>query len=666
MEAPIPVMEISKKRPKMQSTNKYNIKKYILSLSKTDNNSVIFEAKMDADLITCYYELEYEFNNFPKLSELFSKYNNLDEVYQLLNDSFNKNEANISTKSNCIELSFLLDVSTNKQNEIKLYLDKKEINTSITFNKLNKKIDDIKAKQKSLEDKIEEIIKDINLIKDKQNNIEKEINLMKSIQSENTKTSKNLEDSYKKINNFTNKIFEKFEKIEKESSTYSEIEKKIEEINKRNDENKNIINNQKNILDELNNKISNCKNSLEEKSKNINEIKEKQIKMQKDIDSKKEKIESAIKLATSIKSENEKLSKKMEENEKKIQKLQMKLEKKRFKKGNKPTNYKLQKNISSDLFEKKNFYNQNSCIFNFYEDNNIYVVYGVKTFDLECYDIQNDKKFIIIKKLHKDSFYSCRHFFYKENIKDIIITSSLDRHVKVTNFKKEKSEVILDLNFDGNQKPINTVYFSNDYILVPLSDENEGSVQIYSMDSNMVVESEENCGFILGLTTYYWEKKGKNFIIVSNRKGIFSFIIDNFYRFQEYSPSENNEIMDENGFSEACIIEDKDNLIIVGSSFNQGLYLWDFINGKLISKMDIKGINNICLWNNDFILASVNKSELCEFILIDANNKKIEKKIGGGIIDQFGCGIQLLRNLSKGNFLISFSNKGELKLYALE
>ena len=34
--------------------------------------------------------------------------------------------------------------------------------------------------------------------------------------------------------------------------------------------------------------------------------------------------------------------------------------------------------------------------------------------------------------------------------------------------------------------------------------------------------------------------------------------------------------------------------------------------------------------------------------------------------DQYGCGIQLLRKLSKDNFLISFSNKGELKLYILE
>jgi hypothetical protein len=657
MEAPpIPIMEVYSKRPNKLNSDEYIIKNYKLTLSKTDNNSVIFEAKLEADFVTGYYELEYQYMDFPKLSELFSKCNNFNEVYQLLIDNLNKykDEIKISAKNDCIELSFSLDASTNKKERVQIYMDRKQININILLNKLNSKIEEVQNNQKNLENTIENIINDMNLIRDRQNNIEKEINSIKSIQSK-YKTKNNVEsDDYKKIKAISDKIFENFEKIKNERISYSKIEQKVEELNKRNDENKNIINNQKNMIDELNNRVSNCKNTLEEKSK--------------------EKIESAINLILSIKNQNETLTKKMNDNEKKIKKLQMKLEKKVIKKdkGKRPNNYKLEKNISSDLFEKKNYDNKSACIFNYNEDDNIYVVYGVKTFDLECYDIQNDNKFIIIKKLHGDLFYSCRHFFNEERYQDLIITSSFDRHVKVTNFQKEKSEVILDLNLEENQKPINTAYFSHDYIIVPFSDDSEGSVQIYSMDPYLIEEFEDNSGFILGLTTYFCEKRDQNFILVSNRKGILSYIIDKFYLFQKYSPGYSskeimdNEIIDENGFSEAYVIEENDNLILVGPSFNQGLYFWDFISGDLISKMDIMGINNICLWNNDFILASVNKSELCEFILINAYNKKIDKKIGGGMTDQIGCGIQLLRNLSKGNFLISFSNKGELKLYTLE
>ena len=237
--------------------------------------------------------------------------------------------------------------------------------------------------------------------------------------------------------------------------------------------------------------------------------------------------------------------------------------------------------------------------------------------------------------------------------------------------KKEKSEIIIDIKIDKNEEPINTAYFMYDYILVPFSDDSEGIVQYYSMDSKLIGIFEDKFGFILSLTAYKCEKRNQNFVLISNKKGIISYLIEGSYIFQKYFPDDSSEeIKDENGFSEAYVIEnkdkDEDNLILVGPSFNQGLYFWDFNDGDLIYKMDIMGINNICLWNNDFILASINKSDLCEFILIDANNKRISKKIGDGMKDQYRCGIQLLRKLSKENFLISFSNKGELKLYSLE
>ena len=69
-----------------------------------------------------------------------------------------------------------------------------------------------------------------------------------------------------------------------------------------------------------------------------------------------------------------------------------------------PSHFKLKKTISSDLFNV-NFCNNRACIFTSLEDDKIYVAYGVLlSLDLECYDVLNDKKFIIIKKLHKESF----------------------------------------------------------------------------------------------------------------------------------------------------------------------------------------------------------------------------------------------------------------------
>lgn len=656
MEAPSPVMVTNLNRPKILLTQNYNIKNYILSISKTDNNSLIFKAKPNADLIICYYELEYEYKNFTKLSELFSKFNNSDEVYQFLIDNFKSNEKNLSIKNDCIEISFSL-ASTNENEKIKIYLDKKPVNPNINLNKLNSRIKVIEDNQSEIEKKIENIKNDINSIKDKQNAIEKEINLIKSIGKENKKTSENLESNYSKIK-------ENFEKIKH----LLEIEKKVEELNKYNDENKNNINSQKNILDELNNKVSNYKNCLEEKNRDINEIKNNQMEMKKDIDKKKEKMESIINLVSSIKIQNDILKKEMNDNSRKIHQLESKLEQKLIKKRDRPTNLKLKKIISSDLFEKKSCNNASACIFKSYEDNNIYIVYGIKTFDLECYDIEKNNKFILIKKLHDDCFYSCRHYFYKEKNQDLIITSSLDNHVKVTYFKKEKSEVILDLKFNENKMPINTAYINYEYIIIPFSDDSKGYTEIYAMDSSKIGEFGDYTGFVLGLTTYFDEKKNQNYVIISNRKGILSFLIDSLYLFQKYIPDDSlKKEKNENGFSEAIVFENNNKLILVGPSFYQGLYLWDFIYGDFIYKIDMgMGINNIYLWNNDFLFVSVINSKLYGFILIDANQKKIDIKIKMGKKEQCECGIQLLRILSKGNFLISFSNKGELKLHILK
>ena len=74
------------------------------------------------------------------------------------------------------------------------------------------------------------------------------------------------------------------------------------------------------------------------------------------------------------------------------------------------TNINLLKTISLGLF-KKNVYNNRANIFISCKDNNIYIAYGVTSLDLECYDVLNDNKFIIIKQLHNIPFDSCRYSY---------------------------------------------------------------------------------------------------------------------------------------------------------------------------------------------------------------------------------------------------------------
>ena len=322
------------------------------------------------------------------------------------------------------------------------------------------------------------------------------------------------------------------------------------------------------------------------------------------------------------------------------------------------------KTISSNIF-RTNFYNNRACIFTYREDNNVYIVYGVISLDLECYDVINNKKFILIPKLHKDAFDSCRYFYDKINNRNLILTSSFDTHVKVINFKKEDSEVIIDLSFESYVRPIiNTACFMNNKIVVPFANVESGIIEIYNMNSIRTGKIEK-CGFILGLSTYYWKKTKKYFILVANLYGIIAYNEDDLSLYKEFKPNLLDEIF--NGFDEGYIIEKNELLILISPCFYYGyLLFWDFVKGCLISKISIySGISDICIWDNDYIFASLNEFYRYQFILVNTKYNKIENKYSEKDKDSRLCGIKVHRNQSKGDFLITFNISGKLNLYTI-
>ena len=325
---------------------------------------------------------------------------------------------------------------------------------------------------------------------------------------------------------------------------------------------------------------------------------------------------------------------------------------------------KFYKTISDEIF-KRNYYNNRACIFNYCKDNKIYIVYGVKSLDLECYDVIKEKKSVLIKKLHKDSFDSCRHFYDKINNRDLIITSSFDEHVKVINFQKKDTEIIIDLNLESRViQIINTACLINNKIVVPFSNIENGIIELYNMNS-VKTGKIENCGFILGLSEYYWEKIKKYFILVANLEGIFVYNENDLSLYKKFIPTFQDK-KEFNGFDEGQIIEQNNLLILIGPCFYYGyLFFWDFSNGCLISKVTLdSGISDICIWDNNYIFASLNKCDKFGFVLINTKYNNIEVKF----IDKEPrlCGIKVLNNGNKHNFLITFNMSGKLNLYKIK
>lgn len=330
-----------------------------------------------------------------------------------------------------------------------------------------------------------------------------------------------------------------------------------------------------------------------------------------------------------------------------------------------PKNFKLYKTISSDLFNE-NFYNNRACIFNSFKDDNIYIVFGVTSLNLECYDFIKDKKYIIINNLHRKSFESCRHFFDKTNSRDLIITTSFDSHVKIINFMKENSDIIIDLFFASDfGLIINTAYFINNKIIVPISNKENGIIELYSMNSKLIGKIKD-AGFILGLSTFYWKKIKKYFIIIANMEGVFAYNESDLTLYKKFIPSFENYFI--KGICESIIIEKNNNIILISPCFYKNrLFFWDFKNGCLINKMKLdSGISDICLWDNEHIFASYNNFISPKFILINTKINKIEKKYIDNVHNDYRiCGIKVIRHKTKGNYIITSNMNGELNLYKI-
>ena len=330
-----------------------------------------------------------------------------------------------------------------------------------------------------------------------------------------------------------------------------------------------------------------------------------------------------------------------------------------------PNKFEFNKTISTEIF-KKNFYNNRTCIFVSHDDDNVYVAFGENSLNLIGYDINEDEKFTIYEKLYENFFDSCRHFYDKENERDLIITASLDCHVKVIHFKREKSEKIIDLNFQANEKVIiNTACFLNGIILVPFSSSTKGTIKFYNMEEEYISELEQNVGFILGLSIYYEEKNQINYILIANCKGILSYNME-MSSINSFIQKMAKEEKEECCFGEAYIVRKGKNLLLLAPCFSfQTLFIWDFIKEDLIQKFATpSGISDICLQSNNYIFAALDKSTKDNFALIDIGKREIVKSFKKDI--NFGCAEIKVLKYASGNYLITTNKKGNLDLFLME
>ena len=305
--------------------------------------------------------------------------------------------------------------------------------------------------------------------------------------------------------------------------------------------------------------------------------------------------------------------------------LKLKGEEKKLDDKNNPNNFIFIKKVSSQLYSKSIISHYLACIFTSIKDDNIYLAYKSSSRNLEYYDIANKKKKILFNQIFNKSISSCRYYLDKKNNRDLLIISS-DKEVKIINFEKENSSVILDLNFQNRIGFISTSYIINNNILVPFIGDKKTIIEFYDFNNTFIKLEEENLGQVFSINTYFYEKKNLNYVIITYSEGIVVYD-ENFSNFKKLFTEgldEKREINVTKDYYESYMINKNDSLVLVGSYSRYApsyLCFWNFEKGNLLYSMKISyGISCIDLWNNDFIFISAAHSK-SEFALININKK---------------------------------------------
>ena len=213
---------------------KHNNENYLLNISKTNKESILFNLKLDKEFIIEYYQKNYKLDSLKKKSEIFSIYSTLEESYSIIIENIEENNAKdikIEFSKNYAKIIFDFKLLLNKKKTIFFDLAKKEFNIGSILNKLNDKIINFQGNQKQMEVKVKEIDELLNKKKVIENELKtkiEEIAKIKNPQNDLENSIKESKISIKEISNEQKNIFTKIKEI---SSKNEKLDKKYEEMN---------------------------------------------------------------------------------------------------------------------------------------------------------------------------------------------------------------------------------------------------------------------------------------------------------------------------------------------------------------------------------------------------------------------------------------------------
>ena len=287
------------------------------------------------------------------------------------------------------------------------------------------------------------------------------------------------------------------------------------------------------------------------------------------------------------------------------------------------------KNLTTDSYCK--YFNNNTFVTFKSYSNIFYIIYTNKFNSIISLNLINNQIINEIKKAHNNYINSFRHYFDKENKRDLIISlSHNDNNLKLWNINN--FECLLNIKKVNETGWLSSACFFNynnkNYILTSNNYNGNKSIEnikIFDLKGNKVKEINNSNYSTFFIDTYYDNKLSKNFIITGNKGYSQSYDYNENKKYFKY----NDEDYQESYFHMSIIIDDTEKMKkMIESSCRGIIRIWDFHSAKLLNKIIINNewLNSICLWNKEYLFVGCKDSSIK---LIELNTNKVIKNMNG-------------------------------------
>ena len=277
---------------------------------------------------------------------------------------------------------------------------------------------------------------------------------------------------------------------------------------------------------------------------------------------------------------------------------------------------------------------------------------------IELYDLEKDALIKSVKDAHSKDIHSCRHYVDIKNNKDLLITCSYDKSVKVWDIENLEKPIIDIQNAHSNGFIFTSCILSHEkmnenYIISGADDE---SIKVFDFNGKFMDKSVKVSDYVNLLDIYYYKREKKFCIINANSHDIRIYNFDDLKIYKTY--------IEKNSSSHAHVIvyenEKEDKVHLIDSDMKGFIHIWDFDTEECLKTIFLQTIiNGICFWNEQYIACTGRDKKIK---IVDIKEAKIVRLVTGH--EKETISVQKINIPKYGDCLVSHGKDGLLKIWS--